>query len=894
MGEFLRRVCYLIQRRRLSAELESEMEFHRETAARQGRHNLGNWLQIREQAQEAWGWTWLDQLAQDMRWAGRGLLRAPGSALAIVVLLALGMGGVTALFGPLYSLVLRPLPFPHSEQLVRIGAGGSLPEWRANQTVFTNRRSLGRIFSAVTAYTVGQDVLSGDGPTVQVDVALVSREFFAALGVQPRLGAGIPADPEISDRYDASDQPGVFVSDQIWRTRLQSTRDLSKCSITLSGKRAAVIGVMPRDFDFPSGVKVWRAGQVGGGVLVGRLWSGLSMGKAQAFLKAGGSREALERGWLALESLHDFLLGSRRSLLWILSAVSGLFLVLACAGAANLLLARGARRRQEMVLRTVLGAGRGRLIRQLLMEALLLSAAGGLFGLAFSVLANHGMRLLLPAGMEGGASFSPGTVALLVVLTLAVTILCGMAPAFHATGADLNSSLKAGNSGLSASAPGRRMFTAHERFAGGQLILAMVLLGSTGLLLHSMFARLNFPLGFQPKDVAVVKIDLPPLPAANDAVAAFLREHPRGARSKNDVEVERAALEPSAETEAARNAFYYSEVAQRLAGLPGVVSMALMNDPPFTGRDVGSVLVKPRFGERVVLCDVSFDAFRVLNIPLLAGRTFQRGDLPPADAWKYVLFGSRYFTGIRETPGVAIVSATTARRLWPDQDPLGQMVVDGNDGTPRRVIGVVADIHESRNSLNVLPKVYRLFTASDPNHRQFSFIIKLRPGTPLAPFAAAVKGNLPPLPPDAAPPAILPLEESQGDLPLALALLSCFSALGIVVAGLGVYATATVMAAARTREMGVRLAIGASAEQIARLVLWRSIRLALLALPVGALGAWGLGIYLKHWLFQVGAADPASYLISAAVLLVIALAAGLWPAIQAARTDPLTALRCDG
>jgi len=876
-GEFWRRLQYLFRRRRFDCDLEEEMRFHVEMRSAElgpsgARRRFGNAALLAQESREAWGSAWRDRMAQDIRWAGRGLRRAPGSALAIVVLLALGMGGVTALFGPLYFLVLKPLPFPHSEQLVQSKFGARLVDiYEHGKTVFLDRRPLDRVFSSVMAYDAGPVTLSGDGPAVHIDAADVSSEFFTMLGGQPRLGT--------------ADGPGAVVSDQLWRERLHGASDLSQCSITLSGARVPVIGVMPRDFAFPPGVQVWRAGR--GLTVVGRLRPGISMEQAHAYLKTALSKNAVDGGSADLESLHDVIVGDRKPLLWILSTVSVLFLILACTGAANLLLARGARRRQEMVLRTVLGAGRSRLVRQLLMETLLLSAAGGLGVLAFSALANHGLRLLLPPGLESGAAFSPASLALLAVLTLAVTLLCGMAPAFHATGADLGGSLKAGYAGGGASAAGRRVFSAHEWFTGGQLVMAMVLLGSTGLLVRSLYARLNFPLGFQPKDVAVVRIDLPVSTEFRDAVNRYLQgDRPR---SPGEVAAQEKALGPSRAAEAARNQFFYREATARLAALPGVVSVAAIEDPPLLGRAKRGVLLDPNHSgphsmsilSYAFVCAASSDAFRVLDIPLLAGRTFQEEDLPTDEIWKTPI-----------ASGVAIVSATAAKRLWPNQDPIGQIVMPG--GILRRVVGVVADIHESRDSLRDLPKVYTPLTGRDPYTRQYSFLVKLRGGAPFPPFAAAVKRGLLPLPSDAAPPTILPLEESQGDLPLVLALLSCFSALGIVVAGLGVYATATVMAAARTREMGIRLAIGASGEQIGRLVLWRSIRLALLALPAGALGAWGLGTYLKHWLFQVGAADPVSYATSAVVLLAIALGAGLWPAIQAARTDAVTALRCDG
>jgi hypothetical protein len=903
MGELLRRIHYLLHRRRLEAELESEMEFHREMATRQGHLDFGNTLCLREQAQDAWGWTGFDRFLQDMRWAVRGLRRAPGSALAMVVLLALGMGGVTALFGPLYSLVLRPLPFPHPDRLVRIGDDGLQMDLYANHTFFKNRRSFDPILSDLMAYSVGKGTLSGGGPTEQIDVATVTQEFFSTLGVEPRLGAGFPVDPKLSYYYDPGDIPGVIVSDEFWRSRLESTRDPSKCLITLDGGRFAVIGVMPPSYDFPAGVQVWIAGHLSpvDMIQVGRLRPGSSMVQAQAGLSAVESKEALGAGGskLTVESLHDVLLGDRKPLLWILSVVSLLFLALACAGVANLLLARGVRRRAEMVVRAVLGAGRRRLVRQLLTETLLLAAAGGLLGLAFSVLARYGLQSLIPEILKDAASFSPATIALVIALTLVVTILCGVAPAFHATGADLNSSLKAGDSVSSGSLVRPHRFSVHELFAGGQLILAMVLLISTGLLLHSMAARLDYSLGFEPKDLAVVHVALPRPAAARTALDNYWKQHPKSPRTHVEEEALRPATESASEAVVAQQELFYEEATRRLTELPGVVSVAVMDIPPFTKGTYDFRIGlgqadRPASGENHprevawgLYREVSLGAFPVLGIHLRAGRDFLPGDIPLPDDWKQITY--HYYDNTPRSNRAVIVNETFAHSVWPNQNPLGKTFIEWK-GHPARVVGVVADIHESRDNPTILPTLYEPYTASTTSVQSVTFIVKLRPGANLR----DLKKALPPVDADAAPPTALRLQESLGNLPIALALLSCFSALGIVVAGLGVYATATLMSAARTRETGIRLAIGASAEQVGRLTVWRSLRLALLAVPAGAFGAWLLGRNLSHWLFQVGAADPLSYLTSAAALLVIALAAALWPALRAATTDPSTALRYDG
>jgi hypothetical protein len=486
-----------------------------------------------------------------------------------------------------------------------------------------------------------------------------------------------------------------------------------------------------------------------------------------------------------------------------------------------------------------------------------------------------------------------------IALTLAVTILCGVAPAFHATGADLNASLKAG-SVSSASLFRRHRFSVHELYAGGQLILAMVLLISTGLLLRSMAARLDYSLGFEPKNLAVVHVALPSPAAARATFWNYVKQGHGAPRSRGAEEAWRPATEPLEEAIVARQEMFYQEATRRLTELPGVVSVAVMDVPPFTkdstpfGQGLGSA-DRPADGEKGSrrlpagrYREVSVGAFRVLGIHLLAGRDFLPSDIPPPDDWKLSLYHS--YDNTPKSNRAVIVNETFAQRVWPNQNPLGKTFIAWNGGHPATVVGVVADVHESRQNFTVLPTLYEPYTASTVFVKSVTFVVKLRPGANLA----DLKKALPPVDADTTPPTVSLLQESLGNLPVALALLGCFSALGMVVAGLGVYATATLVFTARTRETGIRLAIGASANQIGRQTLWRSLRLALLALPVGALGAWLLGRNLSHWLFKVSAADPLRYLTSAAVLLVIALAAGLGPALKAATTDPATALRYDG
>jgi ABC-type lipoprotein release transport system permease subunit len=859
---------------------------------------FGNVARIKEDTHEVWSSFWLDQLLQDIRFGARMLLQKPGFTLATTVLLALGLGGATTLFGPLHSLVLAPLPFPDSDRLVKVGISVA----DESEGTFPNRRSLDPIFSAVAAYFTTDTTVSGDGPPAKIDVTAVTPEFFATIGVRPRIGGDFSG--------SAADASLAVVSDKFWRTRLQSAKDPIGRSILLDGERFAVVGVMPPAFDFPSGTQVWEPNGTKThyccAVIVGRLQNNLSLDQAAVRLDTiatnTGAKGTESSGGPPLESLHNYLLGDRRPLLWILWAVSILFLLLACAGVANLLLARGVRRRPEMVVRLVLGAGRRRLIRQLLTETLLLAVAGSALGFVLSFLGSHWLRLLLPI-TDGNAPFSPVGAALVAALALAATILCGLAPAFHATGGDLNASLKAGNSGLSVSAPRRRIFTPHEFLAGGQLVLAMVLLISTALLLRSMTAHLRVPLGFQPKDVAVIKTDLPSIPALIEAWHDF-RQQARNPNFRTDDRYAARAhvIEPAERAQAEHSEQFYFEAGKRLAELPGVVSVGAINPPPFanTGSRIETIYDYDAFVLSKGLAADGYvryanaGAFSVLGIRLLAGRTFSQDDLAEGvKQWEIRFSGTLNHDQrsllVRQLNGTAIINQALARRFWPNEDPIGKHF---HLNYARTVVGVVSDIRESGGSIDVQPTVY---LPLEPRSGAFDFVVKVEPGVALTSFSAAADRTLTALAQDLPPPPITSLQalttSSLTSLRLALALLSCFSMLGIIVAGLGVYATATLMAATRAKEMSIRLALGASAEQIRKLALWRSARLVLLALPIGTLASWALARSLSHWLFQVGAADPASYFASAGILLAIALAAGLWPALRAAASDPATALR---
>ncbi len=860
----------------------------------------------------------------DLRCGWRALRRAPGAALTTIVLLALGIGGVAALFSPLYSLVLAPLPFPHSEQLVRIG--GEIPLFNSYFSTFEERGRLTPIFFGVMAHVPVLSFpvqLSSAGPRKVVKVHAVTEEFCETLGVTPQLGR--------SFAQEKSKTAVVLLSNHLWRAELGSALDVIGRSIPIGDRPYVVVGVMPKGFDFPGKTDVWML--MGPGAFdrnkiefVGRLRPGLSLSQGARQLKAIEYKRKMAGGLMGkdgpvLQSLQTALRGERRPLLWILLAVSILFLLLACAGATNLLLAQGVRRRPEMVVRLALGAGRWRLVRQLLVETLLLAVAGGLLGIWLSTIAGRWLQMQLP-DMQGSQVFVPATLALAGGLALAVTILCGLAPALHATGADLNACLRAGASGITASTFKRRFFSSHEFLAGVQLTLALVLLISAGLLLRSLVAKLNAPLGFESRDVAKIEVVLPQLPGMTTAYLNFMRERnldPHQQISGKAVEDMDRTLGPARKKETTRNLLFQREAQRRLAELPEIVSVDALSPAPFSVifsnlEAFGLYLVHPQVyrshpdpASGTFPLSVEADqrragvhTFEILGARILAGRNFKPEDVANALASEQASPEER-----SKMLRVVIVSDTLARRFWPNESAIGKQIYTPEAQT---IVGVVSDFRDDFDPI-IRPALYSPYTGSS---NAGSFVVKLRPGASFAQLRSDVYRILTEL-----EPGLPHLDEAHGQetlidvtgpdlqvenvqtlasqvplaLRLALTLLGCFAVLGIIVAGLGVYAAAALMAAARTREVGIRIAIGADAGQILWLALWRSARLALVSLPVGLFAGWGLARSLSNFLYQVGATDSITYVASSVFLLAVVLAAGLLPALRAASTDPAAALR---
>ncbi len=800
----------------------------------------------------------------DFRAAARGIVRARSQALARLCLLALGTAAAGALFVPLYRVALAPLPFPDSGRIVVIGA----PLLRRDPPKIALTASLHGVLASVSAFWPG---LMADRGTAY---AVIAPHFFRTLGVKPLLGR-------------APQRPGedCVVSERYWRSRLGGNARLPALAVPLAAGglgTCAVTGVIPPSMGLPSGVDVWALagrGRVGAGlpVVIGRLRTGVSRATAALALE-GIARQRTGPEWIHLGGpvilgLRSNLEGERTPFVAAAWGLSLLFLLLTCIGVVNLNLARAVRRQGEMAVRAALGASRARLLRQALSESLILAVAAGALGLG---LAEAGLAVLqhyLPPAWKPAAGASPAAALAVAALAPLVAICCGIPPVWQASGREPIAWLRSG--GAEAGAVARRGWGLAQVLAAAQLALALCFLTGTALLGRSMADRLSLHPGFQPQQVAVVRTIVPPPAALLTAGADLQRRRRRDPRLRPDLDPAFMAGERLWAQQASAE-FHSGRLA--LERLPGVQTASAAVPAPL---DPGNTRA------RISTADLNrtpeapwvdggirsfyHGAFAALGQPLLAGRDFRAG----------------------ESGAVAIVNLALAQRLVFHGSPLGREV--WCLGKFRRIVGVVANVRDDANDpARVVPTLYRPLT----NMSVMDYVVRLSPGAAHAAFTASATVALERLDPYAGPPTVRFLGDEAAKpwrrQKYATQLLAVLSSLALLVACLAVFASAVQQTAARRREFGVRVALGASRRQVLALELRESAGVLLAAVPLGAVAAWGLGHALAHELYGVSPADPASYAAAAALLAVCVLAAALGPALKAANADPAVSLRQPG
>jgi putative ABC transport system permease protein len=808
----------------------------------------------------------MDSLLQDIRHAFRRLGRSPGFTGLVALVLALGIGGTAITFSVVDAVLLRPLDFPHSGELVRVfslweqGVMGT-----ASPPDFEDWRAQNRSFTELAAMNEGSFALTGDGPAEQIPGSQVTGGFFAVMGVRPLLGRVMtPGD-------DAFDGPKVAVlSYTLWRRRFGGDSSAVGRPVRLDGETYTVLGVMPPGFTYPSRSELWLPQRFSAADLstqrgahyldvIGRLRPGVTLAAAGRDMRriAANLTQAYPRSnahsGAAVTSLRDAMVGDVRAPLLILLGAVAVVLLIACTNVAGLLVVRGIGREREIAIRTALGAGRRRVMRTLLVESVALAVLGGLAGTLLTVWGTDLIARLGGLGIPllGETRVDPGVLAFTGILTLATALLFGLLPAWQTTtGGGLAARLHAEGRGTT----GGRLRT-RNGLVVAQTALAVLLLVGAGLLIRS-FARLQrVDPGFDPRHVLTFGISLP------DAA------YPKPQQS----------------------ALFYQDLLQRLEALPGVQSAGAVFGLPLTGFGYsislfeldGRVLAQEE-QERLSLQIrvVTPDYFSAMGIRVRRGRGIAATDRP----------GS---------PPVIVINEAAARAVWPGQDPLGHRVFVGTrlglggDRVGGEVVGVIGDLKERGLGRSSLPTIYLAHAQAPVGFMGVAIRSTGDPESLVAPARAVLTAVDPDVPMFRLR-TMRQLVDADVAQPKAYTLLlTIFALVAITLASVGLYGVLSQSVAQRGRELGVRIALGASARDVVALVLRQGVMLAGAGVALGLLTAMAATRALRSLLFGVGTQDPVTFALVGGGLFLVAVTASLVPARRATRVDPMEALRTE-
>jgi putative ABC transport system permease protein len=796
---------------------------------------------------------------RDLRYALRTLARNPGFACVSILALALGVGANSAIFTVVQSVLLKPLPFHRSGQLIVVrdrNLKAGFPQFSLSPGNYLDYRDHNHTLSGFAAFNGLGVNLSGGAEPERLRGARVTLDFFDVLGVKPSLGR--PFSPQ--EGQVGSDHV-VILSNALWQRRFAGAPDVLGRQMKMNEELYTVIGVMPADFQFPARAEIWTPltmnaqnwNQRGGHYLNGiaRLKEGSSLAAAQADLNqiAARAEKAFPNsntGWdTTSNGLQESVVGKIRPLVLTLMAAVGFVLLIACVNLANLLLSRSAARRREIGIRNALGAGRGRLVRQLLTESLLLSALGAALGL---LLAWAGTRLLvnlnpeiLPRAKE--ISLDAGVVLFTMAVAGLTGILFGLAPAIHMARTDLAAAFREGGRGNSI---GFRRNAVRSVLVVGEVALALVLLCGAGLLMRSFYRLQSMDPGFDPHDVLTFRTNLP--------------------RAKYKTDEQQAA--------------FYTRALERIRALPAVAVAGAAQIFPLSGDDyiltfiqVGKPPVARGSQPSAAFYSATPGYFGALRIPLKAGRDFNEHDNAAA-------------------PNVAIISETMARQFYPNENPIGQQLnIGGGTDKPSQIVGIVGDVRDSELESKGRAAMYVPAAQSPFTSMYFGVRTERDPASVISGVRAAIREMDSELPLDAVGTVDALVETSLSQRRFSMLLMGTFAGLALVLAMVGIYGVMSYSVTQATQEIGIRMALGARRGDVLRMVLGYAAVLMSAGLVVGVAASLGAGRLLASQLFEVKSYDPATYALVALVLIATALAACLIPAFRAMRVDPVIALR---
>jgi putative ABC transport system permease protein len=819
----------------------------------------------------------MDVFWRDLRFAARGLLRSPAFTAIAVLTLALGIGANTAIFSVVYSVLLRPLAYAEPERLISIRgsfSGTGAQDIPASQPEYHDYRDgVSALEDLAAVYPISIN-LTGLGDPQRIQAAVVSDNYFRLLGVRPALGRDFTPD-------DDQGQIGyvVIISHDLWRQRFGGDPGIIGKTVRLDDDPMTIIGIMPRGFRHvlesgASPMEVWapialdnpdpnflnaRGARVYD--LIGRLDRGRTVEDARTELAALTARLREQypqmypatQGWHPVaQPLAEQVVGDVRPALLLLLGAVGFVLLIGCANVANLLLARATVREREIALRTALGSSRGRLVRQLLTESLLLAALGGGLGLLIAAWGSSALgrlvALYLPRAGEIELSLPVlGFTGFLIVLT---GVVFGLIPALQASRADLQDVLKDSGRGSSAGAPRTRMRAA---LVVAEVAIALMLLAGAGLMLRSFQRIMAVEYGFDPDRLLALQVWLP---VPND-------------RSKGRYQ-----------THVQRRGFY-DRTLSAVQSVPGVRNAALVSQLPLRGQNDVRILIEGRSvapdepPTSAELRLVSPNYFETMGIPLLAGD----GLSEVADSL---------------SNGRIVVNRTMANKYWPGEDPIGRRVRFGNEGPWTTVVGIVGDVRQI--GLADPPKEEMYVSFRTASSQEMSMVVRTRDDDPerlAAAVTAAIRGVDPDQPVYGVMSMDRVIESASAERRVSMVLLLLFAGIALLLSALGIYGVMAYTTNQRRHEIGIRLALGAGGSDVLRMVVGQGMRLVLIGLVAGLLGAWLLSRALTSQLFEVSAQDPVTYLTVALLLGSVALVAIWLPAHRATRVDPMLSLRSE-
>jgi predicted permease len=893
----VRRLLFFFRRDRFARDLDDELRFHEEMKAHAladadgvsgdaaraaARRRIGNPLRLREESREPWLFATVETFAQDVRHALRVMRRDPAFTVTALGTLALGIGLNTAIFSVAYGVLWRPLPYPDADRLVVVSAAqqterGAKTFWTWSPVSYEGLRHRVTALDHLAAYVPIDVQLTGRGEPLQVRALDVSPNFLATLGVTPARGRAFLTGAAAQD-----DDRSAIVSDRFWRTLLEADPAIVGRSITIDGLPRTVVGVLPPDFSFRPVIRIgalpeadvflpdrWSgdAGTRAFLFLLGRMKPGVTQERAGAELTAlvndpsiadagalapEGVRAPNVRSLARAVGLQEYGTESARRLLLVLLGAVSFVLLIACVNVANLQMARLTARRGELSVRMALGAGRRRVVRQLLTEAVVLSLVGASLGVLLARIAIDVTLPLVPQLVLprlGGIVIDARVMAFCVGLTLVSTLLIGLVPALRVSGtAGEGLALHAGEARTTGDRHGERLRTL---LVAGQIAMTLVLLIGAGLLIHSFVRLTSVSPGFESNDrdgvVQTVRVTLPPrLYDEPERIHAFARG-----------------------------------VLDRIRSLPGVKSASVINSVPFGMMFIqGDFDVEGQPKPKLYAGQPKIDAgyFKTMGIPLLAGRDFTARD-------------------VAEAPKVAIVSDRVVRECFPGGpgEAVGRRVRLSESGEWLTVVGVAADIRQMGLDRDVQPMIYVPFQQERSGLVRFvSFVARTAtPAGVVQGIHAEIRRAAPDLPIEITRTMDEAVAASVAQPRFRMLVLALFAMAAMLIATCGIYGLMAYAVTQRRREIGVRMALGAERRDVVRLVLSRALRIVVGGLVVGLVGAAGVTRVLQRFLFGVTPTDPIAFTAVTLLLMAVGLMAAWLPARRATQIDPCVALRAE-